>query len=232
MKLRFAKHLFGGALALAAMTSSSAVGAAEPGVPYIVSSEVVSDTVVGNSNYVGDLDSGTVIGDYQESGCQDGSCQDGSCQGGACAGGNCAGGICGAGGLRHGRLGHGHAALFGNGLDGAVAGIHGIGGANAGCQPRKYDHSDLFYNYYTQGNCNRANAQMYISPLPVPHFVGHTYFTYQPFYPEEYLYWHKNRFHNSYDNGRGMNRTRAVYYAPPVKTFVSNLYWNKLRIPR
>ncbi|MEM9643894.1 MAG: hypothetical protein AAF989_02775 [Planctomycetota bacterium] len=95
-----------------------------------------------------------------------------------------------------------------------------------------YDRPDLFYNYYTQGNANRTNAQMYISPVPVPPFVGHTYGTYQPWYPQHYLYWHKDRYHNHYDNGRGLNRTRATYYAPPVRQAASNLYWNYLRLPR
>ena len=62
--------------------------------------------------------------------------------------------------------------------------------------------------------------------------MGHTFFTYQPFYPHEMLYWHKNRFHNYYDGGRGMNRTKAVYYSPPVRQALSNFYWNKIRLPR
>jgi hypothetical protein len=97
---------------------------------------------------------------------------------------------------------------------------------------RGFGNSDLFYNYYTQGNANSANAQMYLSPIPVPPNVGHTFYTYQPFYPHHMLYWHKDRYHNYYDGGRGMNRTRAVYYAPPVRTAVQNLYWNYLRLPR
>lgn len=97
---------------------------------------------------------------------------------------------------------------------------------------RGYGRPDLFYNYYTQGAANRTNAQMYLSPVPVPPHVGHTYVTYQPFYPHEYLYWHKDRFHNYYDNGRGLNRTRATYFSPPVRQAASNLYWNYLRLPR
>ncbi len=97
---------------------------------------------------------------------------------------------------------------------------------------RSYGHPDLFYNYYTQGCVNQVNAQMYLSPLPVPPNVGHTFITYQPFYPHEMLYPHKNRFHNYYDNGRGMNRTRAVYCTLPIRSAASNLYWNYLRLPR
>ena len=108
----------------------------------------------------------------------------------------------------------------------------GMVGAGSGGIGRSYGQPDLFYNYYTQGSHNTSNAQMYVSPLPVPKRVGHTYNTYQPFYPEEYLYHHKNRFHKYYDNGRGMNRTKAKYYSPPVRQAISNIYWNKLRIPR
>lgn len=97
---------------------------------------------------------------------------------------------------------------------------------------RDYGHPDLFYNHYTQGYANTTNAQMYVSPVPVPPQVGHTYITYQPFQPEEMTYWHTNRYHKYYDNGRGMNHTKIHYYAPPVRTAASNFYWNVLRIPR
>ncbi|TWU00926.1 hypothetical protein [Stieleria varia] len=176
-------------LAAALMVSGGVVHAQQLAQgEYIVSSQIVSDTATGSSNYVGDIGSG-------------------------CADGNC-------GGSDAGVVSSGDGTSVGGGCSGA------------GCIGRGYDHSDLFYNYYSQGNYNTANAQMYISPLPVPPFVGHTFNTYQPFYPHHYLYWHKDRYHNTYDNGRGMNRTKAVYYAPPIKTAVSNLYWNKLRIPR
>ena len=115
--------------------------------------------------------------------------------------------------------------------DGVVAGAVVMGGAVPGV-PRVYGQPDLFYNYYTQGYANAVNAQMYVAPLPVPPNVGHTFYTYQPFMPHEMLYWHKDRYHNYYDGGRGLNRTRATYYAPPVRTSASNFYWNVLRIPR
>lgn len=116
---------------------------------------------------------------------------------------------------------------------GVIGGDCSSGNCNGiGSQERKYGQPDLFYNYYTQGNANRANAQMYVSPRPVPPFVGNTFYTYQPFYPHHYLYAHKDRYHNYYDNGRGTNRTRATYSYPRVRTAVSNIYWNKLRLPR
>ena len=109
------------------------------------------------------------------------------------------------------------------------AGLVGPGGANL---RRGFGQPDLFYNYFTQGYRNSANAQMYLSPLPIPPNVGHTYYTYQPFYPHHMLYAHKDRYHRYYDNGRGMNRTRAVYSYPPVKTALSNFYWNYFRLAR
>ena len=107
--------------------------------------------------------------------------------------------------------------------------VDGAGGAGI---RRGFGRPDLFYNYYTQGYSNTANAQMYLSPLPIPPNVGHTYYTYQPFYPHHMLYAHKDRYHRYYDNGRGMNRTRAVYSYPPIKTAASNFYWNYLRLAR
>jgi hypothetical protein len=78
----------------------------------------------------------------------------------------------------------------------------------------------LFTNYFTVGASDQATAAMYISPRYVPGWVGNTYITYQPFYPHEFLYTHKDRYHNYYNSegADGLNRTRAVYYNPPVRT--------------
>lgn len=146
---------------------ASAVGPMGGGGEHIVSSQIVSDEATGGSSFVGDVSSGSELGDSM-----------------------------------------------------------------AGCNGRNYGYPDLFYNYYTQGNCNQTNAQMLVAPVPVPPHVGHTFMTYQPFQPEEMLYRHTNRYHNYYDNGRGMNHTRIHYYSPPVRTAASNFYWNVLRIPR
>jgi len=89
----------------------------------------------------------------------------------------------------------------------------------------------LFANQYTQGYANQTTAQMYIAPVPVPQWVGHAYYTYQPLYPHEMTYWHTHRYHSYYDNNRGLNRTRVHYYSPPVKTFISGLH-QTLSLPR
>ncbi len=73
----------------------------------------------------------------------------------------------------------------------------------------------LFANQYTQGYANQATAQMYVAPVPVPEFVGHTYYTYQPLYPHEMMYRHTHRYHSYYDGGRGLNSTR-VRYSPSI----------------
>ncbi len=89
----------------------------------------------------------------------------------------------------------------------------------------------LFNNYFTGGASDQANAGMYISPVEVPGNVGHTYNTYQPFWPHEYTYLHKDRYHSYYDNGRGLNRTSAHYSAPPARTAARWVY-KKIEIPR
>ncbi len=73
--------------------------------------------------------------------------------------------------------------------------------------------NDLFYNYYegpSAGAFGGATAQMYISPLPVPANVGHTYITYQPLMPHEMLY-HHHRSHYAHTPGAGWSRAKIRY---------------------
>jgi hypothetical protein len=96
-----------------------------------------------------------------------------------------------------------------------------------------YGHATqpLFDNYFTRGYSNGAEAAMYVSPIGVPGWVGHTYNTYQPLYPHQFLYQHHDRYHSYYDQGMGLNRTSAHYYAPPVHTIGRKIY-KKFEIPR
>jgi len=70
--------------------------------------------------------------------------------------------------------------------------------------------NDLFYNYYEGPNPSGVTAGIYISPVPVPPHVGHTYTTYQPLMPHEYLYRH-TRSHYSHQPGAGWTRTKVRY---------------------
>jgi hypothetical protein len=67
--------------------------------------------------------------------------------------------------------------------------------------------ADLFYNYYVPGN---PPAQAFLSPRPTPPLVGHTYVTYQPFYPNEFLYHHHRTYY----------RCDGVHHLPVTKTSV------------
>lgn len=218
MRLRLTKQIFA---AVAVLASLASVGTAQAqGDSFIVASQVVSDTALpADGGYIGDLASATISDGTYSEGCASGNCG-GSC--GDCASGSC--GTCGDGSC-------GDCESSGGGLLGKLRDRRSQGDCPI-CEPRQYGNPDLFYNFYSGGDCNTANAQMYVSPVPVPQFVGHTFNTYQPLYPHEFMYRHTDRYHNVYDNGRGENRTRVHYSYPPVRTALSNLYWNKLRLPR
>lgn len=70
------------------------------------------------------------------------------------------------------------------------------------------DKRDLFANYYVGPYPSGTAAQMYVSPQPVPANVGHTYVTYQPLMPHEYLYKH-TRSHYAYTPGAGWYRSKV-----------------------
>lgn len=71
---------------------------------------------------------------------------------------------------------------------------------------------DLFYNYYAQpGPYNGAAAELYVSPRPVPAHVGHTWNTYQPWYPHEFMYRHQRAYYTYNQGGAGWRRTNVRY---------------------
>jgi hypothetical protein len=81
----------------------------------------------------------------------------------------------------------------------------GSGEAQAGQHYRTAP--DLFYNYYVPPNgCQGVGAQLYLSPRPTPPLVGHTYITYQPLMPHEFLYKH-HRTYRRYNPGSGWTKT-------------------------
>ena len=58
---------------------------------------------------------------------------------------------------------------------------------------------DVFYNFYVPPvpppGYPGMGAQLYVAPRPVPPRVGHTWYTYPPFMPHEFLYHHHKHFH-------------------------------------
>jgi hypothetical protein len=62
---------------------------------------------------------------------------------------------------------------------------------------------DLFYNYYVPPGYygGVVGAQLYICPVPTPPLVGHTYVTYQPLMPHEFLYPHRRKYVRFHPDG-------------------------------
>jgi hypothetical protein len=83
--------------------------------------------------------------------------------------------------------------------------------SNGECLYRFYGQPDLFYNYYAWPSCTGLGAELYVSPRPVPPWVGQTYITYQPLYPHEFMYGHHRTYHRYYNGGQGLNRTCVKY---------------------
>jgi hypothetical protein len=195
----------------------------------LVAAAVALTTTAARSQHVHQMEGSPIeftgqAGDMSCSSCGSTVSEDGGLLQGKCP--NCGGGL--SGGMHGGGQGGGQGGQ-GGGLLGRLR--NGNGAGESQIQERGYGQPDLFYNYYTQGFANRANAQMYVSPVPVPPNVGHTYYTYQPFLPQHMMYPHVDKYHRYYDNGRGMNRTKASYWTSAhAKT--KNFYWNFLRIPR
>jgi hypothetical protein len=96
-------------------------------------------------------------------------------------------------------------------LVGAVV-VLAVWGAVSSAQADWIRHStsgDMFYNYYVPSAGEQSvGAQLYLSPRPTPPLVGHTYITYQPLMPHEYLYKHHRVYWTKHND------------APPTRTSV------------
>ena len=84
---------------------------------------------------------------------------------------------------------------------------------SAGSQTLEAAESDLYYNYYVAPTIcgGGAGAQLYPSPRPTPAMVGHTYVTYQPLLPHEFLYHHARTYYNFHPNGQ-ITRTKIHWH--------------------
>ncbi len=73
-------------------------------------------------------------------------------------------------------------------------------------------HMPAPFNYYVHpGEAGVVGAQLYLSPRPTPPLVGHTYVTYPPLMPHEFLYQH-HRVYRTYNPGSGLTRTRVRWH--------------------
>jgi hypothetical protein len=73
-------------------------------------------------------------------------------------------------------------------------GIIGVSSANAELV-RHSAPDDLFYNQYVPPvGPNSVGAELYPCPRPTPPMVGHTYITYPPLAPSEFLYKHHRKY--------------------------------------
>lgn len=103
------------------------------------------------------------------------------------------------------------------------AGLHTSGKPCSWHKPfTEASQPDLFYNFYAP-NTRGAAAAAYPAPYPTPSLVGHTYYTYQPLMPHEFLYKHHRTYHQYYNQGMGLNRTSVHWYGTPVKSTVGGI---------
>ena len=63
-----------------------------------------------------------------------------------------------------------------------------------------YGPKDLFYNYYVSPEPGLVGAEMYLCPRPAPPVVGHTYITYPPLMPHEFLYRHHRTYRTFHED--------------------------------
>ena len=97
-------------------------------------------------------------------------------------------------------------------------------GIEVGGSKAQAAHPDLFYNFYNGPTSSGAGtpAQLYVSPRPTPELVGHTYITYQPLMPHEFMYHHHRKYYKYYHNG-GYTTVCVRYYSCPTQAFIANL---------
>jgi hypothetical protein len=97
----------------------------------------------------------------------------------------------------------------------AVFAAWGLMPQDASAEARRSAPGDLFYNYYVPpAGPGSVGAQLYPAPRPTPPLVGHTYMTYQPLYPQEFLYPH-HRAYWAADGCKGVTMTNVWWLRTP-----------------
>jgi len=95
-----------------------------------------------------------------------------------------------------------------------------LGTSSAWAQDRRAERrapaDALFYNFYVGPQpCGGATAGLYPCPRPTPPVVGHTYVTYQPLMPHEFLYKHC-RIYLRNNPGAGWTCTKVKWGRKPI----------------
>jgi len=87
-----------------------------------------------------------------------------------------------------------------------------IGLAGFGASEARAEHPDIFNNYYNGPTVfgQGTPTQLYISPRPTPPLVGHTWITYPPLAPHEFMYHHHRKYYKYYRNG-GYTTAKVKY---------------------
>ena len=68
------------------------------------------------------------------------------------------------------------------------------------------------WNFYVQPpHDGGAAAELYPSPRPTPPYVGHTYYTYEPFAPHQFMYKHYRVYRKNHWEG-GKTTTRVLWF--------------------
>ncbi|MBI3463751.1 MAG: hypothetical protein HY000_11945, partial [Planctomycetes bacterium] len=104
----------------------------------------------------------------------------------------------------------------------ASAGLFGSAAMAQEPYPEAYypGHPKLFRNYYVGGpDCQSAPAQLYVSPRPTPAYVGHTWITYEPLMPHEFLYAHHRTYRAHHADG-SCTKTKVRWSAAAGLPFV------------
>jgi hypothetical protein len=71
-------------------------------------------------------------------------------------------------------------------------------------------NADLFYNYYApQGSSQGVPTDMYTCPHDTPSPAIQVYYTYQPWLPHEFLYYHHRTYQRYHTGGMGRNTTHV-----------------------
>jgi hypothetical protein len=76
---------------------------------------------------------------------------------------------------------------------------------------RNHRAGDLFPSYWAPAAPGAISAPLYVAPVPTPPHVGHTWVTYQPLYPHEFLYPHRKVFVRNNPQG-GWTRVSVCWW--------------------